>query len=332
MRSRSALILLFAASCATAPEYHGPMAVRNQHPAQLSVLHMDPADTVSLPARATSVHWNTAYSNLFLAGQNPTTSFEMDGELMRTALGLEFGLGGGWELGIELPFIHSSGGFLDEFVVKWHEAFGLPDQGRQHLPRNRFLVKATHQGNTVYEVEETSLALADVPIVLGFSALEPSETQPYGLAFRAGIELPTGDDNAGFGNGGLDFALGLVGEWRIHPVAFTTHLQHSFAATPDRYEASGFDYGDVSSAGIGLELALSDDSWLLLQTEWETSTLRGLDLARTAKEQWLLWGGLRFRVAARTRLELALAEDLSTFIAPDFSLWLGITHDFGILR
>ena len=39
------------------------------------------------------------------------------------------GLGDGLEFGFELPFAHTSGGFLDRFLIDYHDALGLPDQG-----------------------------------------------------------------------------------------------------------------------------------------------------------------------------------------------------------
>jgi hypothetical protein len=81
--------------------------------------------------------------------------------------------------------------------------------------------------------------------------------------------------------------------------------------------------------GIGTELALSRAMALLVQTEWETSTLRALGFDRVADAQWLLWFGLRTQLGQRGALELALAEDLSPFVAPDFSVYLAVTLGVG---
>ena len=53
------------------------------------------------------------------------------------------------------------------------------------------------------------------------------------------------------------------------------------------------------------------------------------DLARASDPQWLLWVALRHRLGERTRLEYGLGEDLSSFLAPDFSAWIAIASDFG---
>ena len=78
------------------------MPVRNQHPAQLTVLHMDPADTAPRPAGAVGLRADAAYTSLFLGGARNGNLFEMDGEILRTAVRAEVGLGAGWELSVEL--------------------------------------------------------------------------------------------------------------------------------------------------------------------------------------------------------------------------------------
>ena len=134
-RQRAALGALVAcASCASVPQFHGPLAVRNQHAAQLTVQRLSPRSAEVLDAGATRVDLSTAYSSYFLSGSDARGSFVMDGELMRTAAALHLGLGGGFDVAAELPVLHASGGFLDDFVVDWHDWFGFPDQGRDAAP------------------------------------------------------------------------------------------------------------------------------------------------------------------------------------------------------
>jgi hypothetical protein len=61
----------------------------------------------------------------------------------------------------------------------------------------------------------------------------------------------------------------------------------------------------------------------------DRSALRGLDLRRTSADQWLLWTAARFRLGERLRVEVGIGEDLSQYIAPDFSAWLSFAIDFG---
>src|SRR5262245_10270962 len=102
-------------SCATSPAVRGPLPVRNQHPAQLTVLHLDPvAARAVLPGEVTA-RVATAYSSLFQSGSGNGNQFTMDGELLRASLQLRVGVGEGFTVGAELPWELTTGGFLDHF-------------------------------------------------------------------------------------------------------------------------------------------------------------------------------------------------------------------------
>lgn len=316
-------VLGFAAGCATRPVHDGPLPVRNQHPAQLTVLHLDPARAGVLAPGAVQVRENLAYTSLWLRGSAPGRTYEMDGETLRAATNLQVGLGSGWQAGIELPVAHTSGGFLDGFVIGYHEVFGFPDQARDVAERNRFAIAARENGRDVWSVERSDLELLDVPLMLTWQVLERTGTQP-GLALRGGVELPTGDAGRGYGNGGLDVSLGVLLEQHTGPIAWYGHAQHTLAATPNQTQRAGRSFADVTSLGLAAELPLSDVLQALVQVEWETSTLRELAFPAVARDQLLLWVGGRWWPSDDWAVEVGLGEDLQGLVSPDFTAWLGV--------
>ncbi len=319
------LVSTVVAGCVARPAWQGPLPVRNQHPAQLTVMHMAPAAASVLDAGATAARLDAAYSSLFLDGENEAgdASFFMDGEYLRVGAGLRVGLGAGIELGAELPFAHTSGGFLDSFIIDYHDALGFPDQNRKDFPRDEFAIVATRGSDEVFRVERDSFELLDVPVQVSVQVVEPA-VERIGLQLRAGIELPTGDDERGYGNGEIDSSLGAVLEYRLAAVALYGHVQHTFAGTPDPASRVGFAFEDVTSAGLAAELPLGSDVHAFVQLEWETSTLRDLGFAAVAREQVLLWAGGRWRVSPRVGIEAGLGEDLQALVSPDFTAWLGM--------
>ena len=320
---RAILLVAGLTACAHGVPYRGPVPTRNQHPAQLTVLQMDAASAGVLPAGEVSARLDAAYSSMFLGGTGSSNSFSMDGEILRTGLKTRVGLGRNLELGAELAFGHTTGGVLDGFLIGWHDALLLPDQDRDTAPRNRFRVEAFRQGQLAYELREESARLMDLPLSLTWNILPP-EIDSFGLAVRGAVELPIGDEERGFGNGEIDYALGLLGEWRTSWAAFTGFAQHTFAGTPDLAEAAGLEFGDVSALGLGAEVPLGADVAALLQLQWETSALRNLDFDRVSREQLILWLGGRVRLGSDLYLEFAAGEDLIGFVSPDFSAWIGL--------
>ena len=120
-----------------------------------------------------------------------------------------------------------------------------------------------------------------------------------------------------------------VAEFRHDFLALTGHLQHTFTGTPEQTRNAGAEFRDVTSFGLAAELATTEATAILLQTEWETSTLRDFQLSRAADPQWLIWIGLRTRLAERVALEMGFAEDIASFISPDFSAYLGLVMTLG---
>ena len=323
------VLLAVCAGCASHPRFAGPMKVRNQHPAQLTVLHLDPRGVDVPPPGGAEAVWTQAYTNLFLAGSGGGGSFAMDGEVWRSALAVRAGLGARFDLGVELAAAHTTGGFLDDTVVGWHDLFDFPNNGRERQPENRFRITAVHRGATAWAVDEDGFEVLDVPITLGFNVLPITAERPVGVTLRAGLELPVGDDERGYGSGEVETALGLVAEWRTRWFALTAHAQHTFAGTPKPARRAGLRFRDVTGAGLGVEVPLDDRWTLLAQTEVETSTLRELGFDEVDDVQALLWTGLRARLGERWHVEFGLGEDLSPDVAPDFSLWFALGASFG---
>lgn len=312
------------AACAAAPEFSGPMSVRNQHPAQLTVLHMTPQSTRSVPVGEAELRWDNAYTSLWLQGSRQGDVLDLDGESWVTTLALRTGLLEGLDLGIELPFLYYSSGFVDSFIIDWHDWFGFPQHQRDEFPEDQFNVVASRGGRTAFQVEEDRFGIGDVPLTLQYALQEPSEESPFGFALRGAVELPSGNEKAGFGNGKTDWSLGALAEYRYGSAAFTGHAQYTFAGTPSRVRRAGLSFHDVPSVGGGVEWALERGWALLAQTEWEASTLRRMRVNEANDSQWLLWAGVRKRFANGLVLDLGLGEDLSTNVAPDISFWIGL--------
>ena len=170
-------------------------------------------------------------------------------------------------------------------------------------------------------------AVTAAPLQVGYQPQRlPLEHQPYtpGLALRGAIELPVGDDAAGYGSGEVDYSFGLLVEQRWREVAFYGHAQHTLAGTPSRTAAAGLSFEDVTSVGLTAELPLLENFAALVQAEYETSTLRGIPIPEASDDQLLLWVGGRWRLSTGA-IEIGFGEDLQGYVSPDFTAWLGFT-------
>lgn len=308
--------------CATRSEAQGPLPVRNQHPAQLLVMSMPPASTRTLASGAVAVRGDAAYSSLWLVGGAPGRQWRMDGEYLRAATTARFGLGGGLEAALELPVAHTSGGFLDDFLIDYHDLFGMPDQDRDIAPRDRFDIGLRANGTEVWGVDADGLTLLDAPVTLTWRLTDPKAA--VGAAVRGGVELPLGDADRGYGNGGVEPSVGVLVDRVAGAFSFYGHAQYTWAETPDRTAAAGLQFADVAAAGVGAEIAVVDGAHAYVQLAWEQSTLRRFGLAETDDDQALLWIGGRLRCSDDLAVELGFGEDLIALVSPDFTAWVGM--------
>ena len=72
----------------------------------------------------------TNISNTFDVSATLEEQIVTDVETLRTSLVLGYAVRNNWQVGIEVPYIRHSGGFLDDFIYDWHDIFGLPQNGR----------------------------------------------------------------------------------------------------------------------------------------------------------------------------------------------------------
>ena len=327
-----ALGILLLGACIHTPRLAGPMPVRNHHPAQLTVMHLDPTDTRRFDLGEGRVRAHLSQTSFFLAGSGGGNSFAMDGELTRAVADLELGLGRGFRVRTQLPVGYASGGFLDDFVIDFHRAFGFDDQGRPEAANDQFSVFANRGTTPVYELEDDQLELFDIPFEVSWVGAEAGVDGDFGYGVRGGIEAPAGDGAAGFGNDEVDVALGVFGEWRPERLSWlsvTAQAQHTFAGTSNLARDAGFRFRDVTSADLAVEAALHDRFAVLVQGQFETSTLRGLGFDEVADDHWLLWVGGRWHVGEKSWIEATLGEDLGPFVSPDFVAWIGFGTRWG---
>ena len=76
-------------------------------------------------------------ANSYHGGAGPRQSSSLDGETLRTTLALRYGFTPRFEGGVDIPFVHHSGGFLDGFIESFHQAIGKPKNDGEGNPRNQ---------------------------------------------------------------------------------------------------------------------------------------------------------------------------------------------------
>lgn len=312
------------AGCVAGPiERSEPLRARNQHPAQLTAIHAQPRAVRATEVGRVDVGAQLDWTSLWLRPGRGADAFTADGEIARMQIDARVGIVPDVDLEIGVPLLHASGGMLDSFIEGWHDVFGLPQADRDDFPRDQYRVEATRGGALAYQLEEDGVRFGDVPVFLSwFPVTADGEGVSFGI--RGGVEIPTGSERNGTGNGGYDYNVSLLGAYDGDGFSLFGWGGHSWIARPDTARDAGLPVPDVDSAGVGLQVAVTRDLTGLAQVEYETSVLRELDDAHADQAQVQLWLGGRYRLGKRASIEAAVGEDLVSDVSPDVTFHLGI--------
>lgn len=347
MKKTVFLILLSAICCLGHParagffdisEYHtyGPIAARPQNPLYLLFIH-NPLERVATRLQGElGFSLETSFSNIF--EYNPLAAgvgVDLDMELIRTAMGTRYGLTDHVELGLEMPFLSFSGGFLDSFVQDYHSAFGFPNGGRNRVSNGRFNYQVTRDGNILYRVDQAGFLLADM-IASGKVHLRDETGVLPAVAVKGSLKLPTGSRTQGTGTNQPDFAGSLFFEKsykRLH-----SYSQLGFIALGGHknldpiLRKGGFIFGQAFEVNVTEHV-----SWLT-QLNGQTSLFKGTGIKELNEMALDLVVGVAGELDAGyyyspLRFEAGFAEDvLSTGPSVDFSLFFKVGMDFPMKR
>lgn len=294
-----------------------PLGLRNEAALARAFALPGLGETTLAPTRA-SVRLSFDIASEFVDESRADEVLLLDGETHRYALRVRRALGAHADWNLEIPVLHVGGGFMDAIIENWHDAFGLPNGGREDAPRDRYRYHYRRDGVVRFDTGDAGTALGDVLLGAGYALRD-------GLVLRGQLKLPTGDEdrlaggNAGAAvwlDGALPFAAGAP--WSGF-VAAGLSANEEGEVLPDSQETL------VPFGGIGLELRLLPSLAVLTQLYAHAPLYGDSDLAAFERP------GVQFALGGRwcpgpgqRCVELSFQEDVAVAASPDFSLRLAL--------
>ena len=319
---------LVMAACSTVPTVpqtvRGPVPARVNGPVVGQFVSPRPRSTATQEAGTLGTAAFSAYSNIMQVDSQGADLVELDGELWRTSLFLRYGIDKRSEFEIELPFLWTTGGFLDSFIEGWHGLFGFPNGGREDRPRDDYSMRVEAGGVEAFELDGESFGLCDTPVSWTFRPYEETATRPS-FAVRATLELPTGSVGSGRGNGGLDGAIGVIVEKSVGDWTFGAGLDLAEVSTPSGFARAGLDAPDRLQGWLSCELRHDERTSWLAGVRYAPAATTDMDLSEIDSPNVELDLGLAFELTRDVRLLAGFSEDLETGSGSDLTGWIGIS-------
>lgn len=301
-------LFMAAVPCAA---FEGPLAVKNQFPL---FMHIG-APRLESAASENSFTAGLSYSSVFMVRSSSAWSVNIDTELAELLLRYRREVGP-VEMGVELPVVYFTGGFMDGMLNAYHRAFGFSDYGRSGRPDNRFLYEVRRNGSLVVKGSDGSPGIGDLRLTAKYVVLKNDPV----VSMKAEVELPTGDAKKGFGSGSVDAGVSLLADKKMSDT-FKAYLNVGavFPGDLDGHETVELD--NFLYAGAALEASFWKKFSLLVQMLAQGSPFPKTGIGSVDRTSVLLTFGGRY-VSGRDSLEFSITEDANTAGAPDVTFGL----------
>lgn len=213
------LLAVLAAPAAAQHPSRGPLTFEEGYPLQrMGYTPMLEAPDPVAPGNVRLDLW-MGFSNVFERDSSATHDVYLDLERFIYTATLRYGLAADWEVGGRLTWEHTGGGFLDRFMVDFHDALALGSRFRRDYPYGDYrLTVHDADGDLRVDIPKRFFALEDVRLFAKWQAYEGDDGRSA-VSLRAVARVPTANDQLGTER--ADAALMAMGRrpwrgWYVH--------------------------------------------------------------------------------------------------------------------
>jgi hypothetical protein len=338
----------------TAARLDDPFPLRGQYPLALPFLDLTPRSAFLLTdgearlrvglAYESTMTMSTDLDHFYRSGKGPADgrvtqpiltqvaaaspsghAYYVDGETLRATLEGAVGIGTRCELGLTLPLVWHTTGFMDGPIERWHSFWGFPDGGRPEFARDQYVVGYDDRGRTVFLGDAPGGVRPGDLILSARVALLRSAGGATALAATAENKAPTGDAERFDGSGSWDEGIGLLAGWRLGRSSLHFGAQASWLGAWSLDDSPTIGHRVALFGGYAFaftpRLAFIGQ---MLSGHGPFPSRDGGDLGDPSIETAL---GLRHAVAGNDAFEWALLENLTSRLnTTDFGLYMGWSH------
>ena len=246
----------------------------------------------------------------------------IDGETVRVALDLRYGIVENLDVQLEVPWLDHSGGELDRLIDDWHDFWGMSDGGRSDVPRDLLDYRyATPDGT--FGLDEDASGLGDINLSLNYAFYRDEEAA---FALALGYKFGTGDEEDFTGSGEDDVWVALRFSGRQLsdlPLYWHGHAGYLRAGESDLME--DFQEKNFWFAGLSLEWMFAQNWSALAQFDSNAAPLKS-DITAVGDEAYIATAGLRWRFAEDWSGDFSVVEDIGVETAPDVTFQFSLRY------
>ncbi len=201
-------------------EHSGPVPIRNQTPLYLIYLQLPPEEAAVIQRDKFMINADYTVSNITISAftamadpmnDPPTYDIQLDMEVSRVTLDFRYGLYDSLEVGLEVPFISFSGGYMDNFIEGFEDAIGArTPRSRERQGSNNYDYSFKFENRYLIRQTDSSEGIGDVVLNAKYQLLKDERWFLPNFSLRSAIKFPTADKDDMLGSGKIDYGAGFL--------------------------------------------------------------------------------------------------------------------------
>ena len=197
----------------------GPLAIRNQMPLYLFYLQIVPDKAEVTEKSKFLINADYTVSNITVSAFTPSVSqymgnyiVDIDLEVSRVTLDLRFGLYDNLEIGLEVPYLSLSRGYLDNFIEGLEDGIGArTPRSRERQGSYNFDYSLRYNGTyLIQEKHSTDPGIGDIVLNAKYHLLKEKSWFLPNVSLRSAIKFPTAEEKDLLGSGEFDYGAGIL--------------------------------------------------------------------------------------------------------------------------
>jgi len=299
-----------------------PLYVKNLSPVAGLLGLPSQRDAHATPAGAVSAALHSSVASHYVNDGKSDEYLNFDGETLRFALELRYGLADNWDVQVEVPWVDQSGGDLDHLIDDWHDLWGMSDGGRSDVPRDVLDYQyLTNSGG--FGLQDDASGLGDISLSSSY-VIHRDDSAAASVAL--GYKFDSGDARDFTGSGADDawIALRFSGD-QLSDLPLGWHGQLGYLRAGKGELIGDFQERDLWFAGLAMDWRFAQRWSMILQVDSHSAPL---DSKITAVGDDAVLGtvGARWRFASHWAVDFSVVEDLRVETAPDVTFQASLRY------
>ncbi|MFH1854160.1 MAG: DUF3187 family protein [Candidatus Omnitrophota bacterium] len=310
---------------------NGPIPIRNQMPLYLLYMQMAP-DKASVVGRdGFEINADYTVSNITVSAFTPATSLydiQIDLEVSRVTIDLRYGIYDNLEVGLEIPYISLSSGYLDNFVESIEDGIGArTPRSRERQGSYEFDYSLRYNNNYLIQQKHSSDGLGDMIIDAKYQLIRDQDLSWPNLSLRSAVKLPTADKDDLLGSGEFDFGVGLLVDKKLfNSLYLYTGANVVFIKKPSFLSELDID-NHIFSGMMAIEYFLTDRFSFITQVSGNSTPYPSSGTNPLDNDAFELCMGINYALKEKTDLSwnFAIAENIKSASSPDVTFSTGLS-------